>query len=44
MAQVSDTDQVRKEKMAKILIDIGAVGARPEEPFTFTSGDRKSVV
>lgn len=43
MAQVSDTDQVRKEKMAKILIDIGAVGARPEEPFTFTSGTRSPV-
>jgi hypothetical protein len=33
-------DQARKERMAKILIDIGAVGARPDEPFTFTSGTR----
>jgi orotate phosphoribosyltransferase len=37
------TDQTRKERMAKILIDIGAVGARPEEPFTFTSGTRSPV-
>lgn len=43
MAQVSGTDQARKEAMAKILINIGAVGARPEEPFTFTSGTRSPV-
>jgi orotate phosphoribosyltransferase len=36
-------DQARKERMAKILIDIGAVGARPDEPFTFTSGTRSPV-
>ncbi|MGE5578554.1 MAG: orotate phosphoribosyltransferase [Bacillota bacterium] len=41
MDQVND--QVRKERMAKILIDIGAVGARPDEPFTFTSGTRSPV-
>ncbi|MEX0974059.1 MAG: orotate phosphoribosyltransferase [Bacillota bacterium] len=42
MAEMT-VDQTRKERMAKILIDIGAVGARPEEPFTFTSGTRSPV-
>lgn len=31
------------ERMAHILIDIGAVGARPEEPFTLTSGTKSPV-
>lgn len=33
-----DSRQEHKEKMARILIDIGSVGARPEKPFVFTSG------
>jgi orotate phosphoribosyltransferase len=33
-----DSRQEHKEKMAQILINIGSVGARPEEPFVFTSG------
>lgn len=37
MANV-DSRQEHKERMARILIDIGAVGARPEKPFVFTSG------
>lgn len=37
------TAQARKERMAKILIDIGAVGARPDEPFTLTSGTKSPV-
>lgn len=32
-----------KERMARILIGIGAVGARPEEPFTLTSGTKSPV-
>jgi orotate phosphoribosyltransferase len=33
----------RRERMARILIDIGAVGARPDEPFTLTSGAKSPV-
>jgi orotate phosphoribosyltransferase len=33
-----DSRQEHKERMARILIDIGSVGARPEKPFVFTSG------
>lgn len=36
-------ENARKERMARILIDIGAVGARPEEPFTLTSGTKSPV-
>lgn len=32
-----------REKMARILIDIGAVGARPQEPFRLTSGTMSPV-
>ena len=35
--------QFMSERVAKILIDIGAVGARPEEPFTLTSGTKSPV-
>lgn len=31
------------ERTAKILIDIEAVGARPQEPFTLTSGTKSPV-
>lgn len=37
------TTDERKEAMARILIQIGAVGARPEEPFTLTSGTKSPV-
>ena len=41
---VNDLDRkVMKEKVAKILIDIEAVGARPDEPFTLTSGTKSPV-
>lgn len=37
------TAEERRERMARILIEIGAVGARPEEPFTLTSGTKSPV-
>ncbi len=37
------TAEDRRIRMAHILIDIGAVGARPEEPFTLTSGTKSPV-
>ncbi len=41
---VNDLDRkVMAEKVAKILIDIEAVGARPGEPFTLTSGTKSPV-
>jgi orotate phosphoribosyltransferase len=33
----------RRIRMAHLLIDIGAVGARPDEPFTLTSGTKSPV-
>lgn len=36
-------DVSRGARMARILIKIGAVGARPEEPFTLTSGTKSPV-
>ncbi|MGI6663085.1 MAG: orotate phosphoribosyltransferase [Bacillota bacterium] len=41
MAPMSAED--RRIRMAQILIEIGAVGARPEEPFTLTSGTKSPV-
>jgi len=38
-----DLDKSVSEKMAKILIDIGAIGVRAEEPFTLTSGTKSPV-
>ena len=44
MAEMNDNNnRARAERMAKILIDIGAVGARPDEPFTLTSGTKSPV-
>jgi orotate phosphoribosyltransferase len=44
MAEATLKDALaRRERMAKILIDIGAVGARPDEPFTLTSGTKSPV-
>ncbi len=39
----STVNQSNREKMAEILVSIGAVGARPEEPFTLTSGTKSPV-
>ncbi|MGI6643666.1 MAG: orotate phosphoribosyltransferase [Bacillota bacterium] len=36
-------DSRYRENMAEILIRIGALGARPEEPFTLTSGTKSPV-
>ncbi len=33
-----NSPQEHKERMARILIDVGSVGARPEQPFVLTSG------
>lgn len=43
MAQSTGGLNTAKERMARILISIGAVGARPEEPFTLTSGTKSPV-
>lgn len=43
MAEDKMTRKETAERVAEILIDIQAVGARPEEPFTLTSGTKSPV-